>query len=216
MRALELLQDNPELLGRYRERFRWLLVDEFQDTNGIQYNWLKLLCGTSGLPFAVGDDDQSIYRWRGAQVENIRHYSRDFRDVRIVRLERNYRSTATILEAANAVIANNASRFSKKLWTRGEKGGPVRLFAAYNEWDEANQVVSRAREHGAGVAARPGGAVPLQRPVAGLRGSAGERGHSLPRIRRPAVLRAGRDQGRPGLPAPGSQPRRTTRRSSGW
>ena len=150
MRALELLQDNPELLGRYRERFRWLLVDEFQDTNGIQYNWLKLLCGTSGLPFAVGDDDQSIYRWRGAQVENIRHYSRDFRDVRIVRLERNYRSTATILEAANAVIANNASRFSKKLWTRGEKGGPVRLFAAYNEWDEANQVVSRAREHGAG------------------------------------------------------------------
>ncbi len=150
MRALELLQDNPELLGRYRERFRWLLVDEFQDTNGIQYNWLKLLCGTSGLPFAVGDDDQSIYRWRGAQVENIRHYSRDFRDVRIVRLERNYRSTANILEAANAVIANNASRFSKKLWTRGEKGGPVRLFAAYNEWDEANQVVSRAREHGAG------------------------------------------------------------------
>ena len=150
MRALELLQDNPELLGRYRERFRWLLVDEFQDTNGIQYNWLKLLCGTSGLPFAVGDDDQSIYRWRGAQVENIRHYSRDFRDVRIVRLERNYRSTATILEAANAVIANNASRFSKKLWTRGEKGGAVRLFAAYNEWDEANQVVSRAREHGAG------------------------------------------------------------------
>ena len=150
MRALELLQDTPELLGQYRERFRWLLVDEFQDTNGIQYNWLKLLCGTSGVPFAVGDDDQSIYRWRGAQVENIRHYSRDFRDVRIVRLERNYRSTATILEAANAVIANNASRFSKKLWTRGDRGGPVRLFAAYNEWDEANRVVSRAREQGGG------------------------------------------------------------------
>ena len=150
MRALELLQDTPELLGQYRERFRWLLVDEFQDTNGIQYNWLKLLCGSSGVPFAVGDDDQSIYRWRGAQVENIRHYSRDFRDVRIVRLERNYRSTATILEAANAVIANNASRFSKKLWTRGDRGGPVRLFAAYNEWDEANRVVSRAREQGGG------------------------------------------------------------------
>ena len=145
LRAAELWQNNPELLARYRERFRWVLVDEFQDTNGIQYSWLKQLCGTTGLPFAVGDDDQSIYRWRGAQVENIRRYTRDFKDVRTVRLERNYRSTATILKAANAVIAHNASRFSKKLWTKGEKGAPVRLFAAYNEWDEANHVVSRVR-----------------------------------------------------------------------
>ncbi len=145
LRAAELWQNNPELLARYRERFRWVLVDEFQDTNGIQYSWLKQLCGTTGLPFAVGDDDQSIYRWRGAQVENIRRYTRDFKDVRTVRLERNYRSTATILKAANAVIAHNASRFSKKLWTKGEQGAPVRLFAAYNEWDEANHVVSRVR-----------------------------------------------------------------------
>ena len=145
LRAAELWQNHPELLARYRERFRWVLVDEFQDTNGIQYSWLKQLCGTTGLPFAVGDDDQSIYRWRGAQVENIRRYTRDFKDVRTVRLERNYRSTATILKAANAVIAHNASRFSKKLWTRGEQGAPVRLFAAYNEWDEANHVVSRVR-----------------------------------------------------------------------
>ena len=149
LRAAELWQDNPELLARYRERFRWLLVDEFQDTNGIQYNWLKQLCGTTGVPFAVGDDDQSIYRWRGAQVENLRRYTRDFKDVRTVRLERNYRSTATILKAANAVIAHNASRFSKKLWTRGEQGAPVRLFAAYNEWDEANHVVSRVRSQAA-------------------------------------------------------------------
>ncbi len=147
MRSSELLQDHPDLLARYRERFLWLLVDEFQDTNGIQYNWLKQLCGSTGRPFAVGDDDQSIYRWRGAQVENIRRYTRDFKDVRIVRLERNYRSTATILKAANAVIAHNASRFSKKLWTRGGEGRPVRLFAAYNEWDEANHVVSRVRSH---------------------------------------------------------------------
>ena len=147
IRSAELWQDNPELLARYRERFRWLLVDEFQDTNGIQYSWLKQLCGTTGLPFAVGDDDQSIYRWRGAQVENIRRYTRDFKDVRMVRLERNYRSTATILKAANAVIAHNASRFSKKLWTKGEEGAPVRLFAAYNEWDEANHVVSRIRSY---------------------------------------------------------------------
>ena len=147
MRAAELWQNNPDLLARYRERFRWLLVDEFQDTNGVQYNWLKQLCGTTGLPFAVGDDDQSIYRWRGAQVENLRRYTRDFKDVRTVRLERNYRSTATILKAANAVIAHNASRFSKKLWTRGEEGAPVRLFAAYNEWDEANHVVSRVRSY---------------------------------------------------------------------
>ena len=149
MRAAELWQNNPQLLARYRERFRWLLVDEFQDTNGIQYSWLKQLCGTTGVPFAVGDDDQSIYRWRGAQVENIRRYTRDFKDVRTVRLERNYRSTATILKAANAVIAHNASRFSKKLWTRGEEGAPVRLFAAYNEWDEANHVVSRVRSQAA-------------------------------------------------------------------
>ena len=147
MRASELLQDHAELLARYRERFRWLLVDEFQDTNGIQYNWLKQLCGTTGVPFAVGDDDQSIYRWRGAEVRNIRRYTRDFKDVRMVRLERNYRSTATILKAANAVIANNASRFSKKLWTRGDAGRPVRLFAAYNEWDEAHFVVSCAQAH---------------------------------------------------------------------
>ena len=147
MRSAELWQDKPQLLARYRERFRWLLVDEFQDTNGIQYKWLKQLGGTTGIPFAVGDDDQSIYRWRGAQVENIRRYTRDFKDVRMVRLERNYRSTATILKAANAVIANNASRFSKKLWTRGDEGTPVRLFAAYNEWDEANHIVSRVRSH---------------------------------------------------------------------
>ena len=148
MRASELLQDHPDLLARYRERFRWLLVDEFQDTNGIQYNWLKQLCGTTGVPFAVGDDDQSIYRWRGAQVENIRRYTRDFNDVRMVRLERNYRSTANILKAANAVIANNASRFGKKLWTRGDAGRPVRLFAAYNEWDEAHFVAGCAGAHG--------------------------------------------------------------------
>ncbi|WP_446831202.1 DNA helicase II [Candidatus Foliamicus sp.] len=148
LRSAELMQDHPALLDRYRERFRWLLVDEFQDTNGVQYDWLRQLCGTTGTPFAVGDDDQSIYRWRGAQVENIRRYTRDFTDVRIVRLERNYRSTGTILKAANAVIAHNASRFSKKLWTRGGEGRPVRLFAAYNEWDEAQQVASRARQHG--------------------------------------------------------------------
>ena len=150
LRSAELMQEHDALLARYRERFRWLLVDEFQDTNGVQYDWLKRLCGTTGTPFAVGDDDQSIYRWRGAQVENIRRYTHDFKDVRMVRLERNYRSTATILKAANAVIANNASRFSKKLWTRGEDGRQVRLFAAYNEWDEAHQVVSRAREHSGG------------------------------------------------------------------
>ncbi len=150
LRSTELMQDHPALLNRYRERFRWLLVDEFQDTNSIQYNWLKQLCGTTGTPFAVGDDDQSIYRWRGAQVENIRRYTRDFKEVRMVRLERNYRSTGTILKAANAVIANNASRFSKKLWTRGDEGRPVRLFAAYNEWDEARQVVARARGHSEG------------------------------------------------------------------
>ena len=123
LRAHELWRDNAEVLAHYRRRFRHLLVDEFQDTNAIQYAWLRLLAGgEGGIPFVVGDDDQSIYRWRGARVEHIHQYQRDFPSARVVKLEQNYRSTATILNAANAVIANNAERMGKNLWTDGRRG----------------------------------------------------------------------------------------------
>ena len=147
LRVLELLRENGQLLTQYQERFRHLLVDEFQDTNAIQYDWLKLLAGQSGTPFVVGDDDQSIYGWRGARVENLQRYQQDFPGTHVVRLEQNYRSTGTILAAANAIIANNSSRLGKRLWTEGDSGDPIRLYAAFNEHDEAEFVVNRIGDY---------------------------------------------------------------------
>ena len=146
LRAHELWRDNPDLLQHYQRRFRHLLVDEFQDTNAIQYAWLRLLAGKEGIPFVVGDDDQSIYRWRGARVEHINQFQQDFPTASVVKLEQNYRSTATILNAANAVIANNGSRMGKNLWTEGADGEPIRVYSAYNERDEADFVVGRLRD----------------------------------------------------------------------
>ena len=146
LRAHELWRDNAELLDHYRRRFQHLLVDEFQDTNSIQYAWLRLLAGDKGIPFVVGDDDQSIYRWRGARVEHIYRFQKDFPSATVIKLEQNYRSTATILNAANAVIANNTSRMGKNLWTDGAEGEPIRLYAAYNERDEADFVIGRLRD----------------------------------------------------------------------
>ncbi len=146
LRAHELLRDNEELLGHYRRRFRHLLVDEFQDTNAIQYAWLRLLAGGDGVPFVVGDDDQSIYRWRGARVEHILQFQKDFPGTNVVKLEQNYRSTSTILNAANAVIANNGSRLGKNLWTEGAEGEPIKVYSAYNERDEADFVIGRLRD----------------------------------------------------------------------
>jgi DNA helicase-2/ATP-dependent DNA helicase PcrA len=143
LRAFELWRDNPELLRHYRARFRHVLIDEFQDTNAIQYGWIRLLVGSEGLPFAVGDDDQSIYRWRGARVENLQKFSQDFPQAKLVRLEQNYRSTGAILDAANALIVHNSSRLGKKLWTSGARGDAVKLFAAFNEREEAEFVVTR-------------------------------------------------------------------------
>ena len=146
LRAYEMWRDNPSLLQHYRARFRHVLVDEFQDTNAIQYKWLLLLAGPQGLPFAVGDDDQSIYRWRGARVENLNQFRRDYPAAALYKLEQNYRSTGTILKAANALISNNAGRLGKNLWTSGEDGERVKLYAAFNERDEADFVVNRIRE----------------------------------------------------------------------
>ena len=146
LRAYELWRDNPALLHHYQTRFQHVLVDEFQDTNAIQYKWLMLLANPDGMPFVVGDDDQSIYRWRGARVENLNQFRRDFPRAVLYKLEQNYRSTGTILKAANALIANNAGRLGKTLWTSGEDGERVRLYAAFNERDEADFVVNRIRE----------------------------------------------------------------------
>src|SRR5690606_18581336 len=143
LRCHEMWLQHPVLLAHYRHRFRHLLVDEFQDTNILQYAWLRLLAGDSAQVFAVGDDDQAIYGWRGARVENMQHLLRDFPDVQVVKLEQNYRSTANILKAANAVIDHNAGRLGKKLWTDGGEGEPIDLYVAYNEQDEARFVVER-------------------------------------------------------------------------
>jgi DNA helicase II / ATP-dependent DNA helicase PcrA len=146
LRAFELWRDNPDVLAHYRRRFRHVLIDEFQDTNAIQYNWIKLLVGTEGYPFAVGDDDQSIYRWRGARVENLQQFRRDYPTAVLCRLEQNYRSTGAILAAANGLISHNSGRLGKNLWTSGERGDPIRLYAAFNERDEAEFVTHRIRD----------------------------------------------------------------------
>jgi DNA helicase-2/ATP-dependent DNA helicase PcrA len=147
LRAHELWLHNDELLRHYRERFRHLLIDEFQDTNTLQYAWIRVLAGTTGQVFVVGDDDQAIYGWRGARVENVQHFLRDFPNAKTIRLEQNYRSTGNILAAANAVIAHNPDRLGKQLWTAGDAGAAIELYAAYNEQDEARYVIERVREH---------------------------------------------------------------------
>ena len=146
LRSCEILRESPGLADHYRSRFRHVLVDEFQDTNTVQYEWMKMLTGATGIPFVVGDDDQSIYRWRGARVENLQQYRKDYHGVQLFRLEQNYRSTGNILAAANAIIANNSGRIGKKLWTSDGAGTPIRLYRAYNERDEAEFVVNKIRE----------------------------------------------------------------------
>jgi DNA helicase-2/ATP-dependent DNA helicase PcrA len=146
LRAYELWRDNPDLLAHYRQRFRHVLIDEFQDTNGIQYGWLRMLAGPDGHPFAVGDDDQAIYRWRGARVENLQQLRRDFPKAQLFRLEQNYRSTGTILDAANGLIAHNSERLGKNLWTEGKRGDPIHVYSAFNERDEAEFVAQRIRD----------------------------------------------------------------------
>ncbi len=146
LRAHELWLNNPDLLDHYQNRFRQILVDEFQDTNTIQYAWLRVLAGKRIPVVAVGDDDQSIYGWRGAKIENIQRFSQDFPGTFTVRLEQNYRSTQTILKAANGVIANNFGRLGKELWTAGESGEPITLYAGFNEQDEARYIVEEAEK----------------------------------------------------------------------
>jgi DNA helicase-2/ATP-dependent DNA helicase PcrA len=146
LRAHELWLKSPEVLQHYQGRFRQILVDEFQDTNTIQYAWLRVLAGKHIPVVAVGDDDQSIYGWRGAKIENIQRFTEDFAGTRTVRLEQNYRSSQTILRAANGVIANNQGRLGKELWTAGESGDPITLYAGFNEQDEARFIVEQIEQ----------------------------------------------------------------------
>ncbi len=143
LKAYELLRDKEHLREHYQNRFQHLLVDEFQDTNGIQYAWLRLMSARNCNVTIVGDDDQSIYGWRGAKIENIQRFDREYQDTKTIRLEQNYRSTGTILKAANAVIANNSERMGKNLWTDDGDGDPISLYAAFNEQEEARFIAAR-------------------------------------------------------------------------
>lgn len=146
LRCHELLQRNEPLRKHYQERFRYILVDEFQDTNKLQYAWLKLLAGGGARVFAVGDDDQSIYAFRGAEVGNMRDFERDYAGDNVIRLEQNYRSHGNILAAANALIKNNREWLGRNLWTDAGEGEPIRAFEAYSDLDEARFIVEEIRE----------------------------------------------------------------------
>ncbi|GAB4391938.1 MAG: DNA helicase II [Gammaproteobacteria bacterium] len=146
LRVYELWNSHPEILQHYQQRFQHILVDEFQDTNSLQYQWIKRLAGEHNHVMIVGDDDQSIYGWRGARIENIHQFCDDFPNATTIRLEQNYRSTNTILEAANALIDYNAERLGKNLWTAGNDGEKIALYCGFNELDEARFIVARIQD----------------------------------------------------------------------
>lgn len=150
MRTYHMLANNSDIRQHYQNKFKFLLVDEFQDINNIQYLWLKLLSGvdegSGNTVMAVGDDDQSIYSWRGAEIAHIMSFSKDFPNTKTIRLEQNYRSTGNILAAANAVISNNNDRLGKSLWTEGNEGSPIYIYNSVNDIDEAIFIVSKIKE----------------------------------------------------------------------
>lgn len=145
LRCYELLKNNAEILSFYQNKFKHILIDEFQDTNKIQYSLIKLLFGKENDVMAVGDDDQSIYSWRGALVSNMNRFIKDFHNVKVIKLEQNYRSTQNIIEAANALISKNSNRIGKNLWTADDKGKPIDIFCALNEFDEMNFVTNEIK-----------------------------------------------------------------------
>ena len=205
VRPLRLLEEDQALRARWAGRFRHVLVDEFQDTNPVQYRLLRHLVGPARNVCVVGDDDQAIYRWRGADVRNILGFDGDFPGCRVVKLERNYRSTRNILDAAHAVIEKARVRREKKLWTEAGPGDPLALLVGQDEHDEAERVA-----RGGGRRAGPGhprrrdrGALPDQRPVPPHRGPAAGGPHPLRHRARHQLLRPGRGEGRRRLPAPG-------------
>src|SRR6201992_4387910 len=146
LHTLNILKANPDILADYRDRFRYMLVDEYQDTNAVQYLWLKILGTGAGNVCVVGDDDQSIYGWRGAEVENILRFERDFPGAKVIRLERNYRSTPVILGAASGLIAANKGRLGKTLWTEGDPGEKIKVQGVWDAEEEARNIASDAED----------------------------------------------------------------------
>ena len=213
LRAHELLLEQPALLHHYQQRFGQILVDEFQDTNTIQYAFMRVLAGDTGQVFVVGDDDQAIYGWRGAKVENVQRFLRDYPGAKTFKLEQNYRSTGNILAAANAVIAHNPraprqAAVDRRRRRRADRpvSPPTTKSTRRASWSSAS-----ARTSTRAARRRLRAALPQQRPVARLRRTARPGAPALPRVRRPALLRAHGNQGRDGLPAPARQPRRRRR-----
>jgi DNA helicase II / ATP-dependent DNA helicase PcrA len=145
LRSYEVLSNNQSLREHYNARFRHILVDEFQDTNTLQYKWLRLLAGKDTAVFGVGDDDQSIYAFRGAKVANMQRFEHDFAPAKLIKLEQNYRSFGNILDAANSLIRNNQGRLGKELWTDRGHGEPIRVFQGYSDGEEAAFVIDAAK-----------------------------------------------------------------------
>ncbi len=212
MRSTLLFQDNKEILAKYQRKWHYLLVDEFQDTNTVQYEFLTLLAGEPEGKrniFAVGDEDQSIYRFRGADYHNVLEFRQDYPDAVVVLLEQNYRSTQSILDVANAVISQNEKRTPKQLHTQNGEGRKVTVHEAYNEVEEAGFLCDEIGR----LVADPGlwrggcgGDVPHQRPVPRPGRGLCLSGHEVQIGRRHPLLRAQGDQGCPGLSAPDPQP----------
>ncbi len=217
LHCVVIFQKHPDVLQQYQRWFKYILVDEYQDTNVAQYLWLRLLAQSHRNICCVGDDDQSIYGWRGAEVGNILRFEKDFPGAKVVRLEQNYRSTAHILAAASGVIAENASRLGKTLWTEAEGGEKLRLIGHWDGEEEARWIgeeieaiqsrpprrQNQPQRHGHPRARLP--------PDARLRGSFPDHRSALPRHRRAALLRAAGNPRRHGLFPPRRQPRRRPR-----
>ena len=210
MLTVQVLERFPEARERWQRAFRHVLVDEYQDTNHAQYRLLQLLAEKHRNVFAVGDPDQSIYAFRGADIRNILDFERDFGGAGVIALEQNYRSTNAILEAANAVIENNRDRKPKRLWSELGEGEPVEVVEVEDEHAEARFVAAEIARLVGGRHVRLGdrGLLPDERPVARARGRARPPGGPVPGDRRPALLRARRDQGRRRLPRGAQQLRR--------
>ena len=219
LKVLELFERFPEVLQRYQQRFRYILVDEYQDTNLAQYHIVQRLAAAHRNLCVVGDDEQSIYGWRGADIRNILEFEKDFPGAKVVRLEQNYRSTGRILDAANRVIAHNASRKQKKLWTAQGEGLPLELYEADDERDEASfvcgSILRGVRQEGRryGDFCR---AVPHARAEPRAGDVPAKLRHPVPRVRRHVVLPARGGEGYPLLSAPAAKTRTTTRPSCAW
>jgi ATP-dependent DNA helicase Rep len=203
-----LFENHPEVREKWQNRLRYLLIDEYQDTNTSQYQLLKLLAGPRAAFTAVGDDDQAIYGWRGADIENLRGLPRDYPKLKLIKLEQNYRSTVRILKAANALIAHNEKLFDKKLWSDLGHGDPITVSICQDNEKEAEAVVMKLQAHRfehRGAFKRLRHPLPRQLPGAGARTVPAQPAHSLPAVRRPVLLRQERDQGSRRLSAPAGQ-----------